>query len=222
MLLEELKSVSDLKQYHVNVVKGKTIAPWYPTPDEEYWWMKGPRWELLVQMNELGFLTNNCEEGPAEAKDLLYPETWIEEGVLYNTNTVLMGLIKREYLLEFKAYMLKHAIFVFENKVVPRETPEINWARKLPVKVVTNKRGVTEIEAGLWVFKDGKTPNWNDEYYKEHLTPSMYRVVNETYIEVTLYDTMTNRMVHSETGLFTLVTKFMKTKVCSCCKKQLR
>ena len=220
MLLQNVTSLAAFKQYHVDVVKGKIIAPWYDgDPNEEYWWMKGPRWELLVQMNELGFLTNNCEEGPAEAKDLLYPEDWKEEGVLYNTNTILIGLIKREYLLEFKDYMLNHAILVFENTV---ETPETDCVRKLPVVVSTNKHGVTQIRSHVPMYKNEKTPNWNDSFYKEELTPNMYSLVNKNYIEVTLYDIITNRMVHSDTGIFTLVTKFMKTKVCNCCKKQFK
>lgn len=220
--LEELQSLS------VKVVKGEIRAPNYGFDEVEgnsdnHWWGKGPRWELLVKINEAGIITLNAEEGeeipyqrieglPTKLTEKELDELGFTAGNASNWRCSLTCLVPRFYRYTVLNGLRSDGFMVVNNDIFVDDYDDLKIEYRVRLTSGVNWRGVdgkggTSMPILSHNDKDRVLQSYN--FALDSLIPYLNDEFAEQLLNVadeyTFVDLFYNRPAHHPDGLFSRI-----------------
>ena len=206
----EATTWADLVRLSVGIMHDKVPSPFYgfiPVDEENEdnnWWGQGPRWEMLLQINQKGVITTEAQECD-ETWSSPVPEGWAEEGVIaQNCRVSLCCSCPRKVYDKLKPELEGQGLLVIEA-----------WNNCAPNKVFSNAENI---------YADGRTVSLSSLHYEmtedglmTNYDNPLLDVVGDkmrTYLETKcvsffIQDPIWNRPAHLEGGVFNTLLKLL-------------
>ena len=205
---EAINSYKDLVDYMVGVIQGRNLSPIYlfhkfdsqdPNTDNDWWHEDDPRYQLLYEINTLGLVTLNAQEG------LLVGE---KSAKADSSRNCLIFLCPRHLENKITSYLRrkKHVVFrrVKGRKCrSPRQFPvdTLPHSKHRYIEYMVNADGKYE-ECGLtFTYLDQFCEWWGEQKGKQ---------AKLNMVELSVYDRKWDHPVYCQRGVFYDIASFLR------------